>query len=365
MARGEQIQANAENRALGILIAYVLVKFGMTALEIGAPLRTRRELKDSTLRSYVQALQKGEMTLSDEDFEALKWHLESIIRDNAQIIGADYSFLWAIFQRIGIEDSAIPIPLPDYVQLDKELLRSLNLDLLSQNSDHQRGLFNKIGGLWYVVRRSTGRDPYNVSLLSVKPQRYAIKRRRDWHYIDTHLLQFSLRARSDNVQLPASAPRHAGLQTFRGRVVDFGGTTYFIGNREPSARMFLMAWSTREQTNHGLQGSGLITTVASSDATISAPIGVMFDRGSTLSSIPRESGESNDHWLQRVADVFAKKIEEAESRIAAMSREALTNALGHVIELSVINTVIDELDAKTALGSQGYFRLPAEGSDDG
>lgn len=353
--------ADLEYRALGIIVGYLTGRFGKSQIELGAPLGF--DLAASSISEKVKNLVEGCFTPKGDQLRDLRGHLSEILSnyENNSQVQQEYALLWSVFVKAGI-DVNLPRKILSHDHIDKEFLRAININFNTQGAGIQKELHKKLGGLWYIIRRSTRKllqnenTLYNISLLNIKPVEYSrkVEGKNDREIVNTDLLHFTLIAPNDDEQYERA---NYTRQIYRGRLIEFDRMVYFIGNRDPSPRMFMMAMPTPQESEHAKDSAGIVMTVSSSGTTISAPIECLFDPTTVSEQIKRHSKEKTQDYIHRIGEIFEKKLTEGHNRVRQGSKQDVLDILSPVAGEDIVARLLDRLEKNIQTGTDGYFSV--------
>lgn len=350
-----------KSRALGILIAYARFNLGILPGKFGPAIRRGKGKKVN------YEILRGVKPLPDPMFTALRDAVAKALAEPKYraAVAQDHVWLWPLLAELGIDQKVRPGQL-DEVPVDLNFLRAFDIPLRTQAAEDIDHLQERIGGLWYIIRLSTdsSHEPnshiYNVSLLNVKPRAFVSRDGNTYERVNSHLLHFSLKSRFSE---------HLGqaVQAHRGRVIELGGTIYFVGDRRVAnlKKMFLMAWAApivsdhRGRINHAESAQGVIVTGNSSDVTVAGPMVARQIRGiEGVAKLQRGKNEKEADWHHREADFYKECADKAANHVRAYTRDELALAFKGIDCAPSIETSIAALDRGVAdVRKTGYTRV--------
>lgn len=271
IAASDEHTDDPEIRALGIIIAYATSRLSISL----------KTLSENIKAAQFNALRFAKRDISSESVKLLRQRLHNILNSANFVdqIKEDWPFLESALRSasltVAFDSEKEPIHRSSgaaqrvsEIEHDKEFLRALDIEPDQQSS---RVIHRAIGGLWYVIRRSTpavgaqSADEFNISLLNVKPTHYwRLEDDGSYTEVETGAPHFSLRARSQPDETVAS----------RGRVIAGDSAIYFVGNTKQGMmpKLVTMAWRMPGGDVPATKARGLILTVSANSVTVAAPV---------------------------------------------------------------------------------------------
>jgi hypothetical protein len=353
----------ARNRALRILVGYIVEILGVRAVDIGAPFVTGSDTGDRSRINYAKmvAFLRGQTVLSEVDYDVLKQRAAAILNSRRyhQTLISDYFFLRSVLHESGIDtELSLFRSERDESVVDVEFLRTFQSNVRMITNDDQTALHDRIGGLWYVIRPSTDAQTpreldYNISLINIKPTRYVSALKGEYENVVTHLVHFSFRSQFGRKESGV-------LQLYRGRVLEVNKAIYFLGERHhigmPS--LFMMAWAMpvqeigrRGEGVHAQTVKGVIMTGNASDIPIVSP---MIGQHIPLEGNKQRAPNISDtQWGREEADHHERMINLYATNIGVYSEHDIYN-IAEIKGEKVISTLKMNVERGKA---EGFFRI--------